>query len=154
MRAALLILLPLITTALPAATAPSAPPAAPHHLRSTPDKVVWGYFSAETPPVLRIKSGDTVIIDTVCLDGVRDDNPEKFYVDNHIPLEWQVVQDTIAIKKQVKRTGIGPHMLAGPIYVEGAMPGDTLEVRIIDVKSRAPYGINTGRPGSGGIADI
>ena len=124
-----------------------------HHLRSVPENMVWGYFSAETPPVLTIKSGDIVVIDTVSMGGIRDDNPEQFFKDNGIPLDLPVVQEMIAIKAAVKPSGIRGHMMTGPIYIEGAMPGDTLEVRVLDVKSRAPYGINSGRPGSGRIPD-
>ena len=39
-------------------------------------------------------------------------------------------------------------MLTGPIYVEGAQPGDMLEVRILDVAFRVPYGVNATGPGS------
>src|SRR5204863_6394459 len=40
-------------------------------LRSTPDTVVWGYFAADIAPALRIKSGQTVRIDTVSHGGVK-----------------------------------------------------------------------------------
>ena len=118
--------------------------------------MVSGYFSADTPPVLRVKSGEIVEIDTISGGGAgaADEKPEKFFTDNGIPLDLEVVQDILAIKREVKSSGIRGHMMTGPIFVEGAMPGDTLEVRIIDIKSRAPYGINSGRPGSGGIPDL
>ena len=126
-----------------------------HHLPSIPATSVSGYFSAETPPVLRIKSGEIVEIDTISGGGPRTgEEPEKFFTDNGIPLDLQVVKDIIAIRKEVPPSGIRGHMMVGPIFVEGAQPGDTLEVRILDVKSRAPYGINSGRPGSGGIPDL
>lgn len=125
-----------------------------HHLRSVPENMVWGYLSADTPPVLRIKPGDTVVIDTVSMGGVREEKPEQFFIDHAIPLELPVVREIIALKRQMKPTGINGHMMTGPIYVEGASPGDTLEVRVLDVQSRAPYGINSGRPGVGGIPDL
>lgn len=124
-----------------------------HHLRSIPKNMIFGYFSAETPPVLHIKSGEVVRIDTVSLGGMRDENPEQFFVDQGIPLDLPVVQEYIAIKKAVKSSGIRGHMMTGPIYIEGAEPGDMLEVRVLDIASRTPYGINSGRPGSGGIPD-
>ena len=116
--------------------------------------MIWGYFSADTPPVLRIKSGDTVVIDTVSMGGVREENPEQFFIDHGIPLDLPVVREIIAIRRQVKPSGISGHMMTGPIHVEGASPGDTLEVRVLDVQSRAPYGVNSGRPGVGGIPDL
>jgi acetamidase/formamidase len=133
----------------------TAAPQVDHHLRSVPENMVSGYFSADTPPVLRIKSGETVAIDTISGGGAGrpDEDPTKFFRDNDIPLDLEVVQDILAIRKEVKPSGIRGHMMTGPIFIEGAMPGDTLEVRIVDIKSRAPYGINSGRPGSGGIPD-
>jgi len=127
-----------------------------HHLPSNPSTVVSGYFSAETPPVLRVKSGEIVEIDTISGGGAGrpGEDPEKFFRDNGISLDLQVVKDILAIRKEVPPSGIRGHMMTGPIFIEGAMPGDTLEVRIVDIKSRAPYGINSGRPGSGGIPDL
>ena len=53
---------------------------------------VDGFFSADTPPVLRIKSGEVVEIDTVNAAGVRDDNPEKFFKDNGVSLDLPAVK--------------------------------------------------------------
>jgi acetamidase/formamidase len=132
----------------------AAPLTVDHHLRSVPANMVSGYFAADTAPVLRIKPGEIVRIDTVSAGGSRtDEDPEKFFRDNDIPLQLEVVQDIIAIRREVKASGIRGHMMTGPIYIEGAAPGDMLEVRVLEVKSRAPYGINSGRPGSGGIPD-
>lgn len=127
-----------------------------HHLPSNPSTVVSGYFSAETPPVLRIKSGEIVEIDTISGGGGgrNGEAPEKFFTDNGIPLDLQVVKDILAIRKEVPPSGIRGHMMTGPIFIEGAQPGDTLEVRVLEIKSRAPYGMNSGRPGSGGIPDL
>jgi acetamidase/formamidase len=124
-----------------------------HYLPATPANTVDGFFSADTPPVLRIKSGEVVEIDTVNAAGVRDDTPEKFFTDNGVPLDLPAVRDILKIKKELKPSGFRAHLMTGPIFVEGAMPGDTLEVRVLDVKSRAPYGVNAGRPGAGGIPD-
>ncbi len=139
-----------------AVTLTAVPTKPDHHLRSIPANMVSGYFSADTPPVLRVKSGETVAIDTISGGGftASSEDPEKFFLDNGIPLELEVVKDILAIRKEVKPSGIRGHMMTGPIFVEDAMPGDTLEIRILDVKSRAPYGINSGRPGSGGIPDL
>src|SRR5712671_1901758 len=38
---------------------------ATHTLKATPKTVAWGYYDASTPPVLRIKSGDTVEVQTL-----------------------------------------------------------------------------------------
>jgi acetamidase/formamidase len=133
----------------------AAPLKIDHHLRSVPANMVSGYFAADTSPVLKIKSGEIVKIDTVSAGGGRtDEDPEKFFKDNGIPLELPVVQDILTIRREVKTSGIRGHMMTGPIYIEGAAPGDMLEVRVLEVQSRAPYGVNSGRPGAGGIPDV
>ena len=43
--------------------------------------------------------------------------------------------------KMSKAEGFGGHVLTGPIYVDGAEPGDMLEVRIRKVTPRVPYGV-------------
>jgi acetamidase/formamidase len=125
-----------------------------HHLRSIPENMVWGYFAADTAPKLTMKSGETVLIDTVSLGGITDEKPEQFFIDHGFSLDDPTVKESIAIKKEVKSIGIRGHMMTGPIYVEGAEPGDTLEIRIVDIKSRLPYGMNSGGPGRGGLPDV
>ena len=132
---------------------PFSAAAADHHLRSIPANMVWGYFSADTPAVMMIKSGESVEIDTVSLGGISDANPEQFFIDHGLSLDDPAVKESIAIKKEVKSLGIKGHMMTGPIFIEGAEPGDTLEVRVLDIKSRLPYGMNSGGPGRGGIPD-
>lgn len=125
-----------------------------YHLGAKPENMIWGYFSAETPPVLKIKNGQIVEVDTTDLTGISAENPEKFFKDNGLSLDLPGVKDLIAIKKEVKPTGIRGHMMTGPIYIEDAEPGDTLEVRFLEVKSRVPYSMNAGRPGGGGVPDL
>ena len=48
----------------------------------------------------------------------------------------------------------GPHVLTGPVHIEGAAPGDMLEVRVLDVAFRVPYGVNGIGPGSGVLPDL
>ena len=40
------------------------------------------------------------------------------------------------------RRGPGGHILTGPVYVEGAQPGDVLEVRILSIEFPIDYGYN------------
>src|SRR6266446_2914763 len=49
--------------------------------------------------------------------------------------------------------GPGPHILTGPVFVNGAMPGDVLEVRILDIDLAVPYGFNAQRPYTGALPD-
>jgi acetamidase/formamidase len=124
-------------------------------LGSTPDTVVWGYISARVPPVLRIKSGTTVRIDTMSHQGlVTRDDPVAFFGRAGSKPE-EVLQDAKDIYAKVPRgKGLGVHVLTGPIYVEGAVPGDALEVRVLDLEFRVPYGVNNTGPGSGVLPDL
>lgn len=114
-----------------------------YHLGSTPENTVM-FLSAEYPPVLKIKSGAIVQFDTLCIFGMRDDNPQQFFLDNGIPLESPIAQEMLALKKWTMAQPAQGTTMTGPVYVEGAMPGDTLEVRILDVKSRSNFGVNSG----------
>jgi acetamidase/formamidase len=124
-------------------------------LGSTPDTVVWGYISARAPPVLRIKSGATVRVDTMSHQGLlTKDDPVTFFSAAGIKPE-EVLQDATDIYKKVPRgKGLGVHVLTGPIYVEGAVPGDALEVRVLGLELRVPYGVNNTGPGSGVLPDL
>jgi len=124
-------------------------------LGSTPDTVVWGYISARAPPVLRIKSGTTVRIDTMSHQGLlTKDDPVAFFGAAGIKPD-EVLQDAKDIYRKVPHgKGLGVHVLTGPIYVEGAVPGDALEVRVLDLEFRVPYGVNNTGPGSGVLPDL
>ena len=54
---------------------------------------------------------------------------------------------------EVKDRGPGPHVLTGPIEIKGAMPGDVLEVRILDVELALDWGYNRQRPYTGALPD-
>ena len=66
-----------------------------------------------------------------------------------------MLQDAKDIYAKVPRgKGLGVHVLTGPIYIEGAEPGDALEVRVLDLEFRVPYGVNNTGPGSGVLPDL
>src|SRR5215471_3791277 len=133
----------LLTTALLLLTcAASAQPVPPDNkpdatLRSTPETVVWGYFAADIPPALRIKSGQTVRIDTVSHGGVNTGVDPVTFFSRHGVAASEVLKDAIDIYEKVSRPrGGSAHILTGPIYVEEAEPGDMLEVRILALDYR------------------
>src|SRR5262245_29326235 len=108
-----------------------------HRLEATPETVAYGYDWADAKPVLRIASGDIIDVDTLLTNtpmglaraGVSDNK----------------IQDSLkAIVSQVTgdRRGPGGHILTGPVYVEGAEPGDALEVKILSIDLAIPYGYN------------
>jgi acetamidase/formamidase len=109
-----------------------------------------GYLTADLPPALTIKSGQTVKIDTVSHQGLlTKDDPVTFFGKAGISQD-QVLQDAMEIYKTVPRSrGMSVQVLTGPIYVEGAAPGDMLEVRVHKLELRVPYGVNNSGPISG-----
>jgi acetamidase/formamidase len=100
-----------------------------HRLAATPETIHWGFFSSRLRPVLHIRSGDYVHIETITHHA--GDAPDVLIDAGIAP-----------IFEQVTDRGPGPHILTGPIHVEGARPGDTLAVRILDATPRLPYGAN------------
>ncbi|HWF84786.1 MAG TPA: acetamidase/formamidase family protein [Vicinamibacterales bacterium] len=113
-----------------------------HELPLTPEHVHWGYYDARLRPVLRIASGDRVRVETMIARGV-----ERLTLagatDAEIPESLKAVDRAIADKSA------GPHPMTGPIFVEGAAPGDTLEVRILAIEFLHPFGIAAFSPGGG-----
>src|SRR5712691_6793683 len=102
-----------------------------HLLPATLETTQWGWFDNAQPPVLRINSGDTVVMETM----MHSHN--------------QVVPGTTIEQIKKLRTdhpGRGPHTMTGPIYVEGAEPGDVLKVTINKIVPRS-YGVNFNVPG-------
>ncbi len=106
-----------------------------HHLPATPTTVAYGYYWSEATPVLRIESGDFVMVETLITS--RPDRLEQLGV----PPE-EVQQSLRDIVEQVTDRGPGGHILTGPIYVEGAEPGDAIEVRILTIDLPIAYGYN------------
>jgi acetamidase/formamidase len=146
-----------LVAGVPSAAAQPVPPKATpdHTLRSTPETVTWGYLAADIPPVLTIRSGQTVRIDTVSHQGIVNmTDPVTFFSSAQIPAE-QVLKDAIDIyEKEPHPGGSGAHVLTGPIYIEGAEPGDMLEIRIHQLELRTPYGVNNAGPRTGVLSDV
>jgi acetamidase/formamidase len=124
-------------------------------LAATPETVSWGWIAANRAPVLRVKSGQSVRVDTVTHQGINGkDDPVTYFGRAGISPE-KVLPEAIEIFHKVRREdGAGAHVLTGPVYVEGARPGDMLEVRILDIEIRVPYGANVTGPGRGAATDL
>src|SRR5262245_17808137 len=101
-----------------------------HELKASPSTVHRNFFDASLKPVLTIASGDIVRLETAT------GNPRYFerlgVPKDKIPAELYAVYDG------VEGTGRGDHTLDGPIYVNGAQPGDMLEIRIRSIDLRLP----------------
>ncbi len=117
-------------------------------LRSTPANVVRGKIPSNLPAVLKVKAGQVVAIQTVSHQGLNTaEGPVAFFGKAGIARN-DVLKDAVDIYDQSKAAA-GGHVLTGPIQIENAEPGDMLEVRIIDVQYRVPYGVNAPNAGAG-----
>lgn len=112
-----------------------------HTLPATPKTVHIGYYDAAQPLALKIRSGDSVEIRTAMID------PPHELERAGVPA-GQIDAATREIHK-IKDRGPGPHVLTGPVFIEGAEPGDTLEVRIESIRLLFPYAVSLFLPGLG-----
>ena len=112
-------------------TRPDTKPGVLHHLRATPETVHWGYFHPNIKPALRVKSGDLILAEAIthhagdAPDLMMDETISKIF-------------ETIPTEERAP----GVHIMTGPIHVEGAEPGDMLEVRYFRMVPRCNYGSN------------
>ena len=103
-----------------------------HLLRSSPDTIHWGFFDGGLEPVLTVDSGDRIVVESV------SGNPEWMPAAS---TGFEILPELKDIHQRAKR-GTGNHILTGPIYVRGAVIGDVLEVRILEIELRQNWGYN------------
>ena len=115
---------------------------ATHELAAGPDTVHWGFYDASLKPVMTVASGDILKVktesgkyDVLVEAGARPSEANRKIFDKHTP-------------------DLGVHILTGPVAVDGAVPGDVLEVRIRDVRPRYDWGTTTFRPLAGGLPEV
>ncbi|MBL8136601.1 MAG: acetamidase/formamidase family protein [Acidobacteria bacterium] len=129
-----------LTLALGAASlAPSLLAQTPrtHRLEATPSTVAYGYYWADAAPVLRIASGDVIDVDTLLTN-----TPAGLERAGVAPEKVQASLRRIVTEVTGDRRGPGGHILTGPVYVEGAQPGDVLEVHVESIDLPIDYGYN------------
>ncbi len=118
-----------------------------HHLPVSPNTVHWGYFSSLLKPVLTVRSGDFVTVET--LTHHANDDPERmvegdegaesvFHWDEHgkaVERRGAGPMDASEVGRGAGE-GFGVHICTGPIAIQGAEPGDIIEVRILSLEPR------------------
>src|SRR5215467_1967283 len=102
-----------------------------HVLPATLDTTQWGWLDPKEPPKLVVKSGDTVAIETM--------------MNSHNKIQPGTTMDEIVALRKANPGG-GPHSVTGPIYVEGAEPGDVMEIRFLKIVAKK-VGVNFNLPG-------
>jgi acetamidase/formamidase len=103
-----------------------------HVLPATLETTQWGWLDPNEKPKLVVNSGDTVAVETM--------------MHAHNAIQPGSTMDDI-VKLRLANPGGGPHSVTGPIYVNGAEPGDTMEIRIKKIVPKA-FGTNFHLPGS------
>ena len=127
----------LLCLALAASASAQSGSGRTHRLEATPTTVAYGYYWSEAQPVLRIASADVIDVDTLLTNspmglsraGVADD-------------KIQASLKAIVAEVTGDRRGPGGHILTGPVFVEGAAPGDALQVDILSIDPAIEYGYN------------
>jgi len=114
-------------------------------LLATPSTVAWGYYSAHAKPVLTVKSGDTVVMQTLSTCGPA----ERLEAAGVKPADIPAYVSEIYTKVPMADRGPGGHILTGPVAIEGAEPGDVLEVKIEKISIDVPWACNGFGPGRG-----
>lgn len=109
---------------------------------ATEETTTLGLFLSNKEPVVKVRSGDIVSLETwnSCLhemvfNKTTPADVAKFYEKHEIQ----------------KRRGM--HTLTGPVYVEGAEPGDVLEIRVLDIKL-TDWGYNFLSPTQGILSEF
>jgi acetamidase/formamidase len=136
----------IIAAAAAAWCAGAVAKAATFDLPATPATVAWGNYDAAHRPALTIRSGDTVVFHTLLTNSPTGLEKAGLPPDQVEPALREVFA-------KVTDRGPGGHILTGPVYVEGAEPGDTLEIRIVKIDLAIPYAYNGFRYGAGILSD-
>src|SRR5256884_89170 len=103
-----------------------------HRLAAALETVQWGWLDPKEPPKLTIDSGDVVSVETM----MHSHDKEKPGI---------TMDEIVALRKA--NPGGGPHSMTGPIYVNGAEPGDVMEIRILKIVPKN-FAINFNLPGT------
>jgi len=107
-----------------------------HYLAATVETVTWGYFDPNATTQMSMESGETVTVEVITHHSghdyakmIRGDPAveEIFYFESNM---------TLTDKPEPKLPGSGVHLITGPIEVVGAMPGDVLQVDILELDPR------------------
>ena len=135
---------PLLATLAAGGTAA----ASTYQLKPTPQTVAWGHYDATDKPVLTVKSGDTVVVHTLLTNS-----PTGLEKAGVAPADVEPALRAVFDGVPAAARGPGGHILTGPIAIEGAEPGDVLEVRIKRIDLAIPYAYNGFRYGAGFLTD-
>jgi len=117
-----------------------------HELPLKPEHVHWGYYDARVAPAIHVAPGDRIRVETMVAGGLQRLRLAGARED-------EIPESLKAVERAVTERGPGAHPMSGPIYVDGAEPGDTLEVRVVAIEFLHNFGVNAFAPGGGVLPD-
>lgn len=117
---------------------------AKHTLSASPENLFWGYFDATTPATIEVESGDVVSMTCLPAGLPQDQIPD----DNRLHPDHKHAMEVLAAHR-----GIGSHMMTGPVYVNGALPGDVLQVDVLGVTPIQDWGFTKIAPLKGALPE-
>jgi len=128
------------------------------YLPAEPERVLWGRLPcAADEPVLTIDSHSALVIDTLSHEGILEDqgrDPVRYFGAHGVDPD-QVLTDAIELarSRHPRDPALdGPHVCTGPVFVNGAEPGDLLKMTVQETTPRVPYGVISNRHGRGALA--
>lgn len=129
-----------------------------YYVPSSVENIQWGDLPNRTSePVITIPSGGTVTFDTVSHEGILEDqgrDPVAYFGQHGIEPD-EVLEDAKSITSSSLEHDFekdGPHIVTGPVAIEGADPGDVLKIEVLSLSPRVPYGVISNRHGKGALA--
>lgn len=126
-----------------------------YYVPSTLDTIRWGYLpNKDAKPVLTVPSGSTVTFDTVSHEGLLEDqgrDAEKYFKSKGVKSQYILDEAKLISRSDLQHDfhKDGPHIVTGPVAIQGAEPGDVLKVEVIQIQPRVPYGVISNRHGKG-----
>jgi len=115
-----------------------------HNLDASPDNLFWGFFDAESPAVLTVDSGDTVAM--TCMPAGRES--DLIADRNRVRPDHAAALTALSAER-----GPTTHMMTGPVFVRGALPGDVLQVDVLAADPIQDWGFTKIVPLKGALPD-
>ncbi|MGL4790015.1 MAG: acetamidase/formamidase family protein, partial [Anaerotignaceae bacterium] len=130
-----------------------------YYVNTELDSITWGRLpNKNSQPVLTIPSGSTVTFDTMSHEGLLEDQGRDalaYFSSKGVSAD-AILQTGIDITSSELTHDFdadGPHIVTGPVYVEGAEPGDVLKVEVLSLAPRVPYGVISNRHYKGALVN-
>jgi hypothetical protein len=107
-----------------------------HYLAATVDTVTWGYYDGTATPKISMNSGETITVEVITHHASHD-YAKMIRGDKAVEEIFYWAKNTsLTEKPEPKFVGTGVHLITGPVEVIGAMPGDILQVDILELEPR------------------